>query len=192
MDNKGISLIEVVVSLAILGIVVACVGTFLNVGMNTSTTATNIASVQKEAQIVQNQVQSWIMGTNKGIACYKDQTNFDYVAAIYHTGQNASDQYVQLIYYREKEQRLYYHKLMTDESTTGSLEDIINDANAIEAAADWESYLLSSFVTDINLDTTQIENQVVSFTIDYAVKGKTYHVSNTIKLRNVVSTNPTE
>ncbi|MDO5292135.1 MAG: prepilin-type N-terminal cleavage/methylation domain-containing protein [bacterium] len=190
-NNKGMSLVEIVVSLAILGIVVASVCTFMNIGMNTSTASTSIASVQKEAQTVQNQVQSWIMEANKGIVCYEGQANFDYAIAIYHDGISASERYIQVVYYRKEEKKLFYHKLMAEGQVNGTVEDLINDSNAIESAGDWDSYLLSSFVSNLSLDTAKIKDQVVTFTIDYEVKGKSYHVSNTVKLRNEVEEHPT-
>lgn len=187
MNNKGVTLIEVVVSLAILAIVVTSVCSFVNIGMNTSTTSTTIANIQKEAQTVQNQLQTWIMEANQGIKCFKDDTNYDQALVIYHDGSEASDRYVQIIYYRGQDKKLYYHKVMTSLSFTGTKEQIKADAASIEAAGTWKEYVFSSYVSEVDIDLSHIESQLVTVNIGYEWKEKSYHTNNTIKLRNAIS-----
>ena len=190
MNQKGLSLIEVVVSLAIMSIVLAMLFQFVQIGLNTSTNATTVANVQKEAQTSVNQLKDWIMETNRGIVCYGKSSEYDQAVAIYNGGEE-EENYVQILFYRKSEKWLYYDKInISSSGFRGTESEIVKLAKDISTRNAWKDYLFSQFVKSFQLDITQMMQQKVTLVIQYENKGKFYQVNSLIKLRNVPVENP--
>lgn len=66
-EQKGFTLIEVLVSIAILSIVLAAVGALMVTGSRSFAKGSADADIQKEAQLVVNQVEDLIIDTNGGV-----------------------------------------------------------------------------------------------------------------------------
>ena len=66
-EQKGFTLIEVLVSIAILSIVLAGVGALMVTGSRSFAKGSADADIQKEAQLVVNQVEDLIIDTNGGV-----------------------------------------------------------------------------------------------------------------------------
>lgn len=188
MNQKGLSLIEVVVSLTIMTIVVAMVSRFVIVGLNTSSSTTKTGNIQREAQTTINQMKDWIMGTNKGIVCYGRSDWYDKAVAIYHKGE-AEENYVQLIFYREGDACLYYDKVPV-EKTTFEERDVQIHAEKIDTSGTWENYVFSKYVSEFHVVVSGASKQQVRLAIGYSNAGKTYRLETVINMRNKPESNP--
>lgn len=193
MNQKGMSLIEVVVSLTIMSIVVVMVFRFVQVGLNTSSSTTKTANIQKEAQTTVNQLKDWIMETNKGIVCYGPGVNYDQVVALYNDGETAKERYVQLIFYRAAEQALYYEKVaVTGSEFCGTEREIAALAEQISLTGTWKEYLFSQYISSFSLERSSRKSKQVTLSITYENQGKSYETSNIIMMRNEPQENPAE
>lgn len=188
MNQKGLSLIEVVVSLTIMTIVVAMVFRFVIVGLNTSSSTTKTGNIQREAQTTINQMKDWIMGTNKGIVCYGRSDWYDKAVAIYHKGE-AEENYVQLIFYREGDACLYYDKVPV-EKTTFEERDVQIHAEKINTSGTWENYVFSKYVSEFNVVISETNKQQVRLAIGYSNAGKTYRLDTVTNMRNKPESDP--
>ena len=188
MNQKGLSLIEVVVSLTIMTIVVAMVFRFVIVGLNTSSSTTKTGNIQREAQTTINQMKDWIMGTNKGIVCYGRSDWYDKAVAIYHKGE-AEENYVQLIFYREGDACLYYDKVPVDKTTFGE-RDVQTHAEKINTSGTWENYVFSKYVSEFNVVISETNKQQVRLAIGYSNAGKTYRLDTVTNMRNKPESDP--
>ena len=188
MNQKGLSLIEVVVSLTIMTIVVAMVSRFVIVGLNTSSSTTKTGNIQREAQTTINQMKDWIMGTNKGIVCYGRSDWYDKAVAIYHKGE-AEENYVQLIFYREGDACLYYDKVPV-EKTTFEERDVQIHAEKINTSGTWENYVFSKYVSEFNVVISETNKQQVRLAIGYSNAGKTYRLDTVTNMRNKPESDP--
>lgn len=72
--NKGFSLIELIVSVAILAIIITAVTSVILSASRSFTRGNADANIQKEAQLVVNQVESMIVDTNGGVDYVEDTT----------------------------------------------------------------------------------------------------------------------
>lgn len=188
MNQKGLSLIEVVVSLTIMTIVVAMVFRFVIVGLNTSSSTTKTGNIQREAQTTINQMKDWIMGMNKGIVCYGRSDWYDKAVAIYHKGE-AEENYVQLIFYREGDACLYYDKVPV-EKTTFEERDVQIHAEKINTSGTWENYVFSKYVSEFNVVISETNKQQVRLAIGYSNAGKTYRLDTVTNMRNKPESDP--
>ncbi len=67
-DNKGFTLIELIVSIAILGLIMASVTTVIAYVSRTFVRGSADANMQRESQMVMNQIENLIVDTNGGVS----------------------------------------------------------------------------------------------------------------------------
>jgi prepilin-type N-terminal cleavage/methylation domain-containing protein len=78
-DNRGFTLVELIVSIAILSIIAVAAAGFLLAGTRTYTGVNYSVRLQYESQIAMNQLQTYIMNCNAG-AAFDKSSNTLYVA----------------------------------------------------------------------------------------------------------------
>lgn len=191
MNQKGFSLIEVVVSLAIAGILLVTVLLFMQVGVKTSSSATADVTLQKEAQTVLNQINEWVMENNHGIEVYGASDFYDLAICIFNDGDDAADRYVHIIFLNKGDNKLYYDKRTITETFRGKEVQIQEVASSIKVADEWKKYIFSEHVENITVDTTRMNDQIITVSVDYTLKGKTYSFTNKTKMRNPAVSDPT-
>ena len=121
MKNRGLTLIEVLTAVAIIGMVIIAVTGFINAGIKTSSRVNVEANLQKEAQTGLNQVADWVMSANHGIVVYGPYGSYyDQAVCIYHDGKNSEDRYVQILFYRKADCKVYYFKNQVTSSFYGN------------------------------------------------------------------------
>lgn len=69
-QNAGLSLVELIITIAILAVVGTAIGQFVLVGLNSYKHANNEVSVQQEAQMAMNQMTDVIIDTAGSVNCY--------------------------------------------------------------------------------------------------------------------------
>ncbi len=190
MKNKGFTLIEVLTALAIMSLVIIAVTGFMNTGIKTSSRANVETNLQKEAQTGLNQVTDWLMSSNHGIAVYGSSTYYDQAVCIFHDGENSTDQYVQVLYYRKADSRVYYDIKRISSTFQGTELQIQNEAAAI---TDWSEHLFCEYVKEFNLDISNISKKFVELKLVLSLQNIEYNQQpKKIMLRNEPVTNPTD
>ncbi len=193
MKNKGLTLIEVLVTVAIMGMVIVLVSGFMNTGMRTSSRANAEANLQKEAQTGLNQVTDWVMSANHGIAVYESSAYYTRAVGIYHDGDTTTDKYVQILFFRAGDKKAYYDKVNIDATFHGTETEIINIAASIDASGTWDNYLFCEYVKDFNMDISHINEKYVELTMVLEIGNIKYNQEpKKIMLRNQPVINPTE
>lgn len=193
MRNKGLTLVELLAALAILGLVIVAVTGFLNTGIKTSSRTNVETNLQREAQTSQNQMTDWIMSANHGIAVYPSCGYYDQAVGIYHDGELDSEKYVQILYYRKDDKKVYYDKRFINESFGGTEIEIQAAADTITTEDAWKKYVFCEYVKEFDLDITNIEKRYVELKMVLKLQDLEYNQDpKKIMLRNKPVTNPTD
>ena len=193
MKNKGLTLVEVLTALAIMGMVIIAVTGFLNTGIKTSSRANVEANLQKEAQTSLNQLTDWLMSSNHGIAVYPACSYYDQAVGIYHDGESNTDKYVHILYYRKSDNKVYYDKIFISASFQGTEVQIRDAAATIDSSNAWNEHLFCEYVKEFNLDISSITKKYVELKMILRLQNIEYNQQvKKIMLRNEPVTNPTD
>lgn len=171
--NSGFTLVELVLSMAILAVAGLGIGSFLYISIRQYQTATTQAELQTQAQMVQNQMQNLILETNRGIYIEPDAED------AYQNGEKISffsekpDGCEKIVIsFVEKDQTLYYTKYKLQEvedAVTGKVREWVVEedangevfANAVTKFAielcDAQGNLLKADVLEPEIDILNIE-----------------------------------
>ena len=188
LRNKGFTLVEVIVALAVFTIVGGAITSFMVVSQKQYNNGSAETDLQYEAQLVVNQISDLIIDAAKGVS-YKyvgslaDGTAVDGLVLEDVSGGAATTK--ELYVYNED----YYYKLFwseTDKELLFSKYEVANASNKIE------DQLLAQFVSAFSVDLKELESRkTIKFTITFtkAATGRTYTTSHQVKLRNDVLLN---
>lgn len=170
-NNKGFSLIELLVALAILAVAgVAIAGFVMNTSHSYSQTNTEI-KLQYEQQLAVNQIRDMIVESDRGIYFDSASKTLALYGAVRKDG---GDQYypVTVISYKETEEKLYF----------GTKE--FASVSEITFASVTDLKLLSENVTAFEVDLTGVSKDKVQIEVTFKVGEKEQTVKETIALRN--------
>ena len=198
-ENKGFSLIELIVVIAIFSVVGVVVGGFLLTASRSYAVSANELDLQEEAQLVANQVQEMILDTSYGIAYQfvglDDEGNnlikyMENDAAALPAGSTISrkDLY---IYGKDH----YYHIFWDKEAAQILLEEYEKNAEdkyVLVEGMPTTGVLFGEYISDFKVDLSKVaSDRMVSFNITFKKKGsdRDYMVARTVSLRNNVMTN---
>ena len=210
-ENKGFSLVELIVVIAIFSVVGVVVGGFLFAASRSYSINANELNLQDEAQLVANQVQEMILDTAYGIS-YKyivtDETgselidfmNNDATVALPEGDLSQKQLYIygngtftHLSWDAENKQ-LYlmeYVYIPDGEEGEGGVKVYYKPADSM-VGLEPKGVLLGDYVEDFKVDLTKVaSNRMVSFNILFKKPGtdRDYLVSRSVSLRNDVMTN---
>lgn len=209
-DQKGFTIVELLIAVAILSIVVASVCGFILVGSRSYAAGNSDISVQQEAQLALNQMSDVVIDTTRSVnyAGYdasgspvyalKDAefafTPEDKSLVMYNgvlvknpsggpdiiEDGNGNKNYH--FYWDKSEETLFYAEV---DATTGSA-PIFGDTS-------YEWVTLASHVTDFSVDLSQVqEKRVVMLALTFVDGVKEYVTSNNVTIRNKVGVNDAE
>lgn len=198
--NKGFTLVEILIALAILSVVLATVTSVMLTGSKQFTKGSADASMQNQAQLVVNQIEDMVIDTNGGVD-YVDNTG-ERELILY----NASDVSGLVEYTKE-----VVKWTAADKQLTYSKWNVIYDTatkNYVEnGAAIYADQLLAEDINDFSIDLSDVEKEytqdgtqidiVQSVVISVGCIGNdgqvSYATSPVITLRNrmMLSDNPT-
>lgn len=117
-ENRGLSLVELLITIAILSIVLAAATSFMITGSRSFAKGNADSELQKEAELTVNQVEDMIIDVNGGMNVSDDQTE----VAMYHAEIVGVDTVHtgELVQWNQGEQKLYYAKWTPEfEESTG-------------------------------------------------------------------------
>ena len=164
-NDRGFTLVELIVSIALLGIIAVAAAGFLVTGTRTYTNVNYSVRLQYETQLAMNQIQDYVINCSQGIA-WDGST-------LYIVNRDDSLQEISL----KGDQKLYYVGNKTAASDIGSI--TASDLLAENVTA--FSVTFSPAPTEQNKTTTATAATV---TLTMERGGKSYTGTQTIALRN--------
>ena len=167
-DNRGVTLMEMVVSVAIIGIFGAVVAGFVTSGANFYRKSADTVQVQSDMQNTMDMVENQIMNASEGIG-YTDNGDTRVLTTNRRTfvATGGMTPYTDVITWKAAEEKLYYARTSTDSSLSAA-----------------ES-VLAEYVTDFSVDMSQAKSEgVVRFSITINKRGKEETQACTVTLRN--------
>lgn len=197
--NRGFSLVELLVTIAILSVVMAIAFSFMVTGSRSFTKGNADASVQKEAELTVNQIEDMIIDLNGGVSMSDDGAKTE--LSMYHAEDDGSGSMVyskSAVRWDKSDQNVYCSKWdVSYDASTGAFTD---------GSAEYADQLLAEHVTDFQVDlsdtlttkamdgTTQtiVKSVLVSVGYDNGTGLVDYATSPVITLRNrmLLSDNP--
>ena len=191
-ENKGFSLVELIITIAIFSVVGVIVGAFLLSSSRAYSINANELDIQEEAQLVANQLQEMILDTPIAISYsyvgVDDAGNlvdtYEVPAATVDIDQTnlfiyGTDYYYH-VYWNMDEQRLYYVEYL--KGPTGFAPNDMDQTGVV----------LGEYVSDFVVDMSKVNSdRMVSFHIIFKKPGsdRDYLVSKTVSIRNNILAN---
>lgn len=177
LGRKGFSLVEVIVSLAIMTIVAGSIGAFMVAGNNSYMRGNREVTIQEEAQLTANQIIDLIIDVKKGITytASGDPTNGNAELCLYNAeGETA---------YKLEWQGGDVNKIFLYEAE--SVLDASNNsitANFDNSQANLLAEYVTNFVVEIPDDLEKDRSVVLK--MSFAYETQSYEVNEKIQLRN--------
>ena len=198
IGKKGFTLVEIIVSLAIMSIVAGAVGAFVIAGNNSYMRGNKDLTLQEEAQLTANQLIDLIIDVERGISFHEttgqavDEAgntvadnvpvselllrNNDNVYMVRWQGQTAGAEYASV-------NQLYLYEAANTKDADGKITAWGDPSDPSQATPS----LMAEYVTAFNIDLTNLEKRKVKLEMTFVYQDKSYNVSETIKLRNDLS-----
>lgn len=182
-DSRGFTLIELILAVAIAGILIGAITFFLMMGSRAYESAKNEIDLQAEAQIVMNQLRDRILESNcmDAYAATSNQFTLYYIEENPKATEEKDKQRItrkEVFWLDTAEKRLYYRELKDD--------DIEINGNLFPEGGR-EQYLLAEYVKSMNI---QQKKAMVEISLVLEDGSRQYTLENSIKLRNRLLTKP--
>lgn len=181
-NNKGLSLVEVIISVAIVSIVLVTITSFMVTGTKMFGTSSNEIQLQQDAQLVLNNIENRIVDAQLGAA---------YEAEISATGGDCSvltilnEKENEYIFWVTSEKKIYY--VSDSASTPQTGEQIYNARTGAEVLAeDIEDFSVE--VKKSMVGTSQKGSPKANVKLKMENKGRLIDSSKTIAFRNDIVT----
>ena len=205
-NQKGFTLVELIIAVAILAIVTLAVSGFIVVGSRSYTSANTDIMLQQDAQLALNQISDVIIDTtdsiNYGVRAggvgdmqlvlkdseFGGEATEKCLAVVNKNEAGSTNDNVSYWFYWSKDDETIYFNKVDAYSSTMSTSEI---QSAFEAAADQNQVsILAQHVTDFSVDLTQFDaNRVVMITATFENGNRVYSTSNNVTVRNRVALN---
>lgn len=203
-NQKGFTLVELIIAVAILAIVTAAVCGFIVVGSRSYASSNTDIMLQQDAQLALNQMSDVIIDTTDSISyglrtsgasdmqlVLKDSefageaTEKCLIVVNRHEDDSNNDNPSYWFYWSKEKETIYFNEV-TAYSSSMSPTDI---ENAFKNAGD-DKAILAQHVTDFSIDISQFEaNRVVMISMTFENGNRTYSTSNNVTVRNRIALN---
>lgn len=205
-NQKGFTLVELIIAVAILAIVTLAVSGFIVVGSRSYTSANTDIMLQQDAQLALNQISDVIIDTTDSISygvraggvgdmqlVLKDsefggEATEKCLAVVNKNEAGSNNDNESYWFYWNKDDEIIYFNKVEAYSSTMSMSEI--QSKFEEAADQTKVSILAQHVTDFSVDLTQFEaNRVVMITATFENGNRVYSTSNNVTVRNRVALN---
>ena len=202
-NQKGFTLVELIIAVAILAIVTLAVCGFIVVGSKSYTSANTDIMLQQEAQLALNQISDVIIDTTDSIS-YSVGTSggLQNVLRDSEYGGDATDKCLVVVnrndassnnnnpsywfYWNKDDEKIYFNEVPVNSTMTA--DEIQAGFDSVGAAAD--KPVLAEHVTDLSIDISQFEeNRVVMISMTLQNGNREYSTSNNVTVRNKIALN---
>lgn len=189
-DQKGFTLVELLVAVAIAAIVGGAVLGFMVIGARSFSSTSTEVNLQHEAQLAFNQLQDLLIDTTVGIEYMYGATETDETlvssesdiptgAAFKKLRMYNTDVIYEVVWSRA-ESRLYYNEYDALESTDAEGNKIV-----VKNGVRTEKERMADDITGFSVDLTRMESKrIVRVDVEFSRSGKIYRSSHNITLRN--------
>ena len=168
-NNDGMSLIELIISMAITAIVLSMLMLLISTAANSFRRTNENVNLQLEAQVAINQISNLAMEASKiELSTNATAPDVKYLLKAF----DDSNSYA--IYYIAAKKKLYLIQ-----STPVLDADLVNPIATIDEEY---SFLMAEYVDSISIDTTSVKTAVIK--LDFALGNTQYAISKKVKLRN--------
>lgn len=183
INNKGFSLVELIIAIAILAVVSGIILTFMNTSSNIFRRSSADVDIQTEAQMVANSISDLVIDCERTVR--EEKVSLADVPGVTDARTyDKSNSFVVLndenkyyIFYDDKADKIFY------------LESIYNTSTKA-----WSPYvgsnaqLLAQNVTSFNYDLSELttKKRLFSFNLDYTVGPKTFSGNYKVHMRNSI------
>lgn len=148
--NRGFSLVELMVTMAILSVVMVIAMSFMMTGSRSFTKGNADSTVQKEAELTVNQIEDMIIDLNGGVSMTDDGAKTE--LSMYHAEEDGSGNMVyskSAVRWDKSDKNVYCSKWdVSYDSSTGVFTD---------GAAEYADQLLAEHVTDFKVDLSDTQ-----------------------------------
>ncbi len=191
INDKGFSLVELLIAVAIAGIVGASVFGFMTVGVKNFSHSSADVSIQNEQQLAFNQIQDLVIDTAVGVEYYDKSTNTkvseDSEIPTGHDKMlrlNNLDSIYEIVW-KAADKKLYYNEYTASVNPGG---EVVSTGWTVKEA------LMSEYIEGFAVDLSRLlSSRVVRVELTYNKGNRSLTSSHNITLRNqVVSTNKIE
>ncbi len=187
--DKGITLLELVLSIAISVIVLGMAIVFVNQAIKYYNKATGTLAIQSETQVLMEQVGEWIQQANRVELISSGGTEvlllWNIPTTTTSTTENATEQYAtKRAVWLSEDNKLYTQSW--DDITMDEVESTEASSIIIVASSD---HLLGEYVTEFDVEITYNESGTtgqVSLSIGMESSGMTYSTKDSFTLRNLL------
>lgn len=171
-NNKGMTLIELVISMAIMAIVFSMIALLINTATQSFKRTNQKVNLQLEAQVSMNQISNLVMETTM-YESDSPEGNTRYLL------QTASNEYY-AVYFAKAVKKIF---LIQSDNIDG-----VNGAKTINPMASKETqnqYLLAEYVESIDI-TVSADKKTVVIKIVFKIEKEEYTASKKVTLRNSI------
>ena len=187
LNNKGLTLVELLISIMILAVVSTAVFAFMTTGAQIFNRSNLEVEMQNEAQILKNYMNDLICDTTKKVEFVK---NTDVGATTYGADSCLTiygEDYVAYMGWMKESKEVRFLKKGEDSYTVdedGTYHVTLADNET--SAANWP--LMATYVTKFNCNTDELkkEHRIFSAELGLELKQLSYETTHTIALRNDV------
>lgn len=182
-NNGGFSLVELLIAMAILGVVSLVIYSFMNTGARFYQRTSADADIQSEAQLVANTISDLIVDCEVNISYDKEVSNGSAGGTLSFSERvlEISNSDYQFLVFREDD-NLFYLERRPDPSNLTQYEAYNVD----------NSQLLAQNVTEFEVDLTRVSGKgngknIVTFYMTYEKGGRSYSGNYQVNLRNDIT-----
>lgn len=166
LNNRGFSLVELLITIAILAVIGGSVVLFLQSGTKSYQSTSKEVDIQYDAQVLLNQIENYVIGTNLGFS------EGNYTVNIYNKDEKGVTQ--ETITWEPESKTLYYEK----KKETNGLEKVLT-----------EKTVLAENVAQFTMDLSKADtDRKVKAEVELLKGDKSYRATATWNLRNAVQT----
>ncbi|MGN0131745.1 MAG: PilW family protein [Lachnospiraceae bacterium] len=194
LNNKGFSLVEILVAMAILGVVSLAIYSFMNTGARLYQKTSSDADIQTEAQLVANSISDLIIDCEINISYGPTVSDRipEYKGTVSGSGlPGGSNPDADNIL--EIDNNNYQFLIIPDGENLFYLERRAQAGSDVYEAYDLsKAQLLAENVTDFSVDLSRVTGKsknIVTFSLTYERGGRRYSGNYQVNLRNSVSVN---
>ena len=203
-NQKGFTLVELIIAVAILAVVTVAVCGFIMVGSRSYTSANTDIMLQQDAQLALNQMSDVIIDTTESIS-YSGLVNGSMQTVLKDSefSGEPTDKCLAVVnkipetddlnqnpsywfYFSKDDATIYYNEIDDIDSTTMTPDEI---KDKFDAAAD-DKAVLAEHVAEFSVDVSQFEqNRVVMLSLTFENGDRVYSTSNNVTVRNRIALN---